>query len=150
MDLVAAGRAALLPEDDLTLAAVLKSPLIGLDDDDLLALAPGRSGSLAEALAASLEPRFAEARSRSRRGASARANHSPYTFYARLLGEDGGRRALLSRLGPEAGDAIDEFLALALAHERKTAPSLHAFLAEIESADFAVKRDMEARATACA
>ena len=36
MDLIAAGRTALLPEDDLTLACVLKSPLIGLTDKDLL------------------------------------------------------------------------------------------------------------------
>ena len=53
MDLVAAGRAALTPDDDLTLACVLKSPLIGLEEDDLFALAPDRSGSLAGALAAS-------------------------------------------------------------------------------------------------
>ena len=39
MDLIAAGRAALLPDDDLTLASALKSPLIGLDDDALLKLA---------------------------------------------------------------------------------------------------------------
>ena len=53
MDLIAAGRAALLPDDDLTLASVLKSPLIGLDEDALFRLAARRSGSLAEALAAS-------------------------------------------------------------------------------------------------
>ncbi len=143
MDLVAVGRSALRPEDDLTLAAALKSPLGGLDDDDLLALAPERPGSLAEALASAAEPRFAEARRRFETWRRRAANHSPYTFYARLMGEDGGRRALLSRLGPEAGDAIDEFLALALAHERKTAPSLHGFLAEIEESDSAIKRDME-------
>ncbi|MBV8661610.1 MAG: double-strand break repair helicase AddA, partial [Hyphomicrobiales bacterium] len=143
MDLVAVGRSALRPEDDLTLAAALKSPLCGLDDDDLLAIAPGRPGSLAEALGAASEPRIAEARRRTEAWRERAANHSPYAFYARLMGEDGGRRGLLSRLGPEAGDAIDEFLALALAHERKTAPSLHAFLAEIEESDFAIKRDME-------
>ncbi len=53
MDLAAAGRAALRPEDDLTLATALKSPLIGLDDDDLVKIAPGRAGSLFDALAAS-------------------------------------------------------------------------------------------------
>ena len=42
MDLIALGRFALLPDDDLTLAALLKTPLIGLDDDDLLAIAPNR------------------------------------------------------------------------------------------------------------
>ena len=56
MDLIAAGRAALLPDDDLTLASVLKSPLIGLDEDTLLKLAAKRSGSLAEALAALRRP----------------------------------------------------------------------------------------------
>ncbi len=35
MDLIAAGRASLTPDDDLTLACLLKSPLIGLDDDAL-------------------------------------------------------------------------------------------------------------------
>ena len=39
MDLIAAGRAALLPDDDLTLASALKSPLIGFDDDALMKIA---------------------------------------------------------------------------------------------------------------
>jgi ATP-dependent helicase/nuclease subunit A len=38
-DLAALGRFLLLPEDDLSLAAVLKSPLFGLDDMDLLEVA---------------------------------------------------------------------------------------------------------------
>jgi ATP-dependent helicase/nuclease subunit A len=145
MDLVAAGRAALLPEDDLTLASVLKSPLIGLADDDLIAIAPGRAGALAAALATAPEPRFVAARERLatwRRLAQAR---TPFAFYATLLGAEGGRRALLERLGPEAADAIDEFMALALAHEREQAPSLTDFLAEIEAAETPIKRDMEAR-----
>ena len=51
MDLIAVGRAALLPDDDLTLACALKSPLMGFDDDALMKIAARRSGSLAEALA---------------------------------------------------------------------------------------------------
>ncbi len=62
MDLIAAGRAALTPDDDLTLACLLKSPLIGLDDDALYALAADRTGSLAGALAASDEDAGAEGR----------------------------------------------------------------------------------------
>jgi ATP-dependent helicase/nuclease subunit A len=143
MDLIAVGRSALLPDDDLTLAAALKSPLVGLDDDDLMALAPQRAGSLARALAESADPRFAAARRRLEAWRRRAGSHSPYMFYARLVGEDGGRRALLARLGPEVADAIDEFLALALAHERETAPSLGAFLAEIEATDVPIKRDME-------
>ncbi len=143
MDLIAAGRAALLPDDDLTLASVLKSPLIGLDEETLLALAAERGGSLAEALAAS-DDLFAAKAARSLAVWRRRAQTlSPFSFYARLLGEDGGRKALAGRLGPEAADPIDEFLALALAHERREAPSLHNFLAEVEAADAEIKRDME-------
>ncbi len=143
MDLIAVGRSALLPDDDLTLAAALKSPLAGLDDEALIALAARRAGSLAQALAKNAEPRFAAARRRVEAWRRRAVDHTPYLFYARLIGEDGGRRALLARLGPEAADAIDEFMALALAHERKAAPSLNAFLAEVEATDFAIKRDME-------
>jgi ATP-dependent helicase/nuclease subunit A len=143
MDLIAAGRAALLPDDDLTLACVLKSPLIGLDEDALFKLAARRSGSLAEALAASDDGPAGEA---ARRLAVWRARAkalSPFAFYARILGEDGGRRALIGRLGHEARDPIDEFLTLALAHEQREAPSLHNFLAEVEGDDAEIKRDME-------
>ena len=51
MDLMALGRFVLLPEDDLTLATVLKGPLVGLDEDALFALAHGR-GRIAVAGAA--------------------------------------------------------------------------------------------------
>ncbi len=143
MDLIAVGRAALLPDDDLTLASALKSPLIGFDDDALLKLAAGRSGSLADALMGADEGPAIEA---SRRLAAWRERAkalSPFAFYARLLGDDGGRRALIGRLGPEAADPIDEFVTLALSHEQSEAPSLHNFLAEVESADVEIKRDME-------
>ena len=51
-DLMALGDFLMLPEDDLALASVLKSPLLGLDDDDLMALAPRRKGSLWQELLA--------------------------------------------------------------------------------------------------
>ena len=37
-DLISLGKFLLLPNDDLSLAEVLKSPLFGLDDDDLIKL----------------------------------------------------------------------------------------------------------------
>jgi ATP-dependent helicase/nuclease subunit A len=144
MDLIATGRAALLPDDDLALACVLKSPLIGLTDDDLIAIAPRRAGTLGQALADAPIERFAQARRKLEVWRERARTLSPFAFYARLLGEDCGRRAILSRLGPEAGDAIDEFLSLALDFEQNNAPSLLKFLDEIENADIAVKRDLEA------
>jgi ATP-dependent helicase/nuclease subunit A len=141
MDLIAVGRIALIGDDDLALACVLKSPLIGLDDDDLIRLAPQRSGTLAEAL--SQYPAYAAVAARLKQWRERAQRLTPFEFYALLLGADGGRRAFLSRLGQEAGDVIDEFLKLALDHEKFAAPSLTGFLAELEAADLIVKRDME-------
>ena len=59
MDLVAAGRAALLPDDDLTLATALKSPLVGLTDDDLIRIAAYRGDD--ESLLRALERHAADA-----------------------------------------------------------------------------------------
>jgi ATP-dependent helicase/nuclease subunit A len=68
---------------------------------------------------------------------------TPFAFYAWLLGGDGGRARILRRLGHEANDALDEFLELALAYERKAAASLQGFMAWLRTADTEVKRDME-------
>jgi ATP-dependent helicase/nuclease subunit A len=143
MDLVAIGRAALLPEDDLTLATALKTPLFGFDDDDLIRVAPLRSGSLHQAMRASDEHKMQAACAQLDLINKMGRALAPFAFYARLLGPRGGRRAFLARLGPEAGDALDEFLNLALAHERARAPSLAAFLCEVAGLDLSIKRDMD-------
>ena len=79
-------------------------------------IAPERTGSLFEAVKAAPGADSPEAR-RTLDTWRARAATSPFAFYSSLLCEDGGRRAFEARLGPEAADAIDEFLRLALAHE---------------------------------
>ncbi len=43
LDLMALARAVLQPDDDLSLAALLKSPVFNVTDDDLITLAAGRS-----------------------------------------------------------------------------------------------------------
>ncbi len=143
-DLMALGRVLLLTEDDLSLAAVMKSPLLGLNDDDLIALAPQREASLWEALAASETPTHRRAAAQLAIWRSKARATTPFHFYADVLMAGGARLAFNRRLGPESLDAIDEFLRLALDHETRSAPSLSAFLAEIEAADIEIKRDMEA------
>jgi ATP-dependent helicase/nuclease subunit A len=143
-DLAAAGRAALLVEDDLTLATVLKSPLFGLDDDDLLEIAPGREGSLFSALAQSARPAHRAAAAQIETWGRLAVDRAPYEFYSHILAQDGGRRRLVARLGPEANDAIDEFMRLSLDFERESAPTLTGFLDRIEGLDISIKRDMEA------
>jgi ATP-dependent helicase/nuclease subunit A len=145
IDLMNLADALLLPQDDLALAATLKSPLFGLDEDDLFALAWDRSGSLREALSkqASTRAPFQNALRRLEECERRFTHETPFAFYAWLLGGDGGRQRILRRLGTEANDALDEFLELALNYERKAPASLQGFMAWLRSADTEVKRDME-------
>ncbi|NNM71211.1 double-strand break repair helicase AddA [Enterovirga aerilata] len=149
-DLVAAGQAALLPRNDLVLAAALKSPLVGLDDDDLVRIAADRGE--AEPLVEALERAAKDGDMRAEAACRALARwrelareHGPFGFYAALLGPGEGRRRLVERLGGEAADAIDSFLIYAQTSEIGTdTPSLSTFLARFESAAHEVKRDLDA------
>lgn len=147
-DLVVLGRALLLPDDDLTLATALKTPLIDLNDDDLLRLAPGRTGSLRAALqeAAASELRYAAAEAKLAGWAREAGRSGPFRFFAGLLGPGGGRNLALARLGAEAGDALDAFLNAALDHERRYGPSLAGFLQHVTGSAADVKRDLSASA----
>jgi ATP-dependent helicase/nuclease subunit A len=144
MDLMVLADALLLPEDDLALATALKSPLFGLDDADLFALAWGRRSTLRAALLGQAgDRRFADVIAKLDRLADAARRETPFGFYANLLGREGGRRQILARLGSEADDALDEFLNLALAYEAYQAPSLQGFMAWLRAAQTEIKRDMD-------
>ncbi len=146
MDLIALGEALLLPQDDLALATVLRSPLFGLRDEDLFAIAWDRGRlSLRAALTRKTgENRiFADADALLRALAQEAQSKTPFAFYAELLGPGGARQRFLARLGHEANDALDEFLNLALDYERRETPSLQGFLAWLRQARAEVKRDME-------
>ena len=144
-DLVALCQVLLLPEDDLSLAAVLKSPLIGLDDDDLLAIGNGRRGSLWSALLAAADRSLwlAAAAAQLKRWRNEADFLPPFELLQRVLAEGDRRARMLERLGPEAGDAIDELLDLALRYDSGSPPSLQGFLDWLAGANPAVKRDMD-------
>ena len=130
MDLIALGDVLLLPEDDLSLAAVLRSPLFGLSEEALFELAYDRgAATLYERLQAVRDrPPFAAAYARLRELQAQVDFLPPFEFYVRLLGEGGGRRRLLARLGPAAAEPIEAFLTQALAFEQSHPPSMQAFL----------------------
>jgi ATP-dependent helicase/nuclease subunit A len=145
MDLLALADALLLRGDDLALATVLKGPFFGFDDDALFALAWRRRGTLWAALNAradEAQPYADAAKTLDRLAAMAR-HETPFGFYARLLGPEGGRERILARLGPEAADALDEFLNRALAYEATQTASLQGFVDFMRLAAPEVKRDMD-------
>ncbi|HEX4158335.1 MAG TPA: double-strand break repair helicase AddA [Rhizomicrobium sp.] len=145
MDLVALGRFVLLPEDDLNLAALLRSPLIGISEQELYLLAAGRDGTLWRTLETRRDetPAFSFAHTLLAEAWNRADYTPPFEFYAHVLGPRDGRKRMLARLGAETNDAIDEFLSLALSYERLNTPSLEGFLHWLEAGDAEIRRDMD-------
>ena len=144
-DLIALGQCLLLPEDDLTLAALLKSPIFNLGEDALFTLAHGRGKkSLWERLqenGGAAYEMLADLR--------ARADFiAPYELYIYLLDTLGARRRFIGRMGEEYADPIDEFLSQALLYERSHTPSLQGFMHWLAAGESEIKRDMEQAADA--
>ncbi|MDO8290566.1 MAG: double-strand break repair helicase AddA [Parvibaculum sp.] len=147
MDLMALGAFTLLPQDDLTLAVLLKSPLVGLDEDALFVLAHdrGEGKSLWQSLQENRGTRedFSTAHTLLSDFLDRADFEPPYEFFAHVLGEAGGRRKLLARLGSDANDPVDEFLNLALTYERDHAASMQGFLHWVSEGSAEIKRDMD-------
>jgi ATP-dependent helicase/nuclease subunit A len=153
MDLMALARFLLLPEDDLSLAELLKGPLIGFDDDRLFTLAHGRPGTLWAAMAASRDPAVTAARNWLSDILARVDFQAPFELFSDVLAQPcpgdalSGRRAMLGRLGAEAEDPLDELLSLALGFERQLPPSLQRFLHWLETGETEIKREQEAGET---
>ena len=143
MDLMALARFALCPNDDLTLATVLKCPLLGFGDEQLLKLVPFGPESLWTTLAGRTEDVFTDAVQKLQQWRKDANALTPFAFFSTVLSRDGGKRAFLARLGSEASDALDEFVAAAKDYESAHAPSLQGFIAWLEEATTVVKRDMD-------
>ena len=153
-DLIALGRFVLLEHDDMALACVLRSPLCGICEDELFALArpDGRhheNAGLWHKMRTAFE-RGAPCARHFERLSAWRAHgfaRSPFEFYAAILSGDGVRQRLRQRFGRPVDDVLDEFLAAALAHERHehgNLVSLEAFLNLVESGAISIRRDNEA------
>jgi len=149
-DLLALGRFILFPDDDLTLAALLKSPFCGLTDEDIYALAKGRRATLWAELRhrAEEQPAWTTARTVLDWALTEGRKRQPFEFFAGWLGladADGRshRAKVLTRLGAEAEEALDEFLAQVMEAEQRGVRDLEALVADFAALDIVVKREME-------
>ncbi|HQY43253.1 MAG TPA: double-strand break repair helicase AddA [Paracoccaceae bacterium] len=138
-----------LPEDDLSLAAVLRSPLFGWSEAALYDLAAGRRAK--EYLWQALRVDDAQARETLAVLTDLRDSADflrPYELIERILTRHDGRRKLLARLGPEAEDGIDALLAETLGYEQGNVPSLTGFLVWMQTGEIEVKRRLDSASRA--
>ena len=146
-DLLALGDVMLLPEDDLQLAAVLKSPLFGLDEEALFTLAHDRGKRslharlMAHAGGADAMGRAADRLQHFRNLADDR---SVFAFFSAVLTET--RQDFRRRLGAAVDETLEHFLGLAQSFGAGGGVSLTAFLAELRGSGGEVRRDMDSAA----
>ncbi|QZD92993.1 double-strand break repair helicase AddA [Qipengyuania xiapuensis] len=142
-DLMAAIRFAAQPLDDLTLANLLVSPLIGWSQDDLLVFGYREKGiRLWEHLRGSDQPRVAQTVHDLREILRRADFDSPQQLlHWILVGPMDGRRKLVARLGREANDPIDELLNAANAYASSHVASLQGFIRWFDAGDGELKRE---------
>lgn len=149
-DLIAIARFALYPDDDLSLAGVLRSPFCDVDEDSLFELAgrENRRGLWRELRDRAPErTEWSHARDLLAFALDSR-DRDPFAFFSGLLNRIdatgvSGRARMLRRLGREAEEAIDETLNQVLSAEDRGAVDLETCLARLEAADVEVKRELE-------
>ena len=144
-DLLALGDAITLPENDLQLASVLKSPLFGMDEELLFGLAHDRGGkSLHSALMhyAGSDSKMGQIADRYELLRNAADQMSVFAFFSHVL-NDGGRAAFRERLGASVDEALDHFLALAQTFGHAGGASLTEFLMSVRATGGEIKRDLD-------
>jgi ATP-dependent helicase/nuclease subunit A len=143
-DVLAFIHALTLASDDHALACVLKSPLVStpLSEDQLFRLAHDRgTATLWDRLASSEDQACKALHAELARWRDLMPAMRPYEFLSALLLQR--RKAILARLGSEAGDAVDAMLEAALAYEDAHPASVSGFANWFETEEMTVKRDME-------
>ena len=148
-DVLAALRFAAQPQDDLSLANLLASPLVGWTQDDILAHVPRLPKQrLWEHLNRDDASSFVAATAERLKDLLRRADYqTPQALISWLLtGPWQGRAKLVERLGAEANDPLDELINAAFAYEAEHWPSLAGFIAWFDAGTGDLKRDSDGAA----
>lgn len=140
----------LLPEDDLNLATLLKTPLIALSEENLFTLCHGREDTVWQSLLEKqADPAFADIAAWLLHWRQRVDLLRPYELLQHVLdaacpadADGSARRALWQRLGPDALDPIDELLAEAQRFETQSLPTLEHFLGWLTTGDVERKREL--------
>lgn len=144
MDLLALGNFLCLPQDDYSLACVLKSPLIndgyGLSEDELFELCQMRKWSLWQSLKdhSSQTQTFEKAYGFLKDLLGQVDLKSPYSLFHGILSQT--ENQFIARLGSECQEVLEEFLNLVFSFEEKNPPTLQGFMNHMETLETEIKR----------
>jgi ATP-dependent helicase/nuclease subunit A len=142
-DILSLLKFATTPEDDLSLAEAMRSPLLNISEGELFTLAYGRKATLWQSFREDKDL-YSNAAAVLDDVLSKADWMRPYELIDRILTLHKGRENLLDRLGEEVEDGVDELLSQAMRYERIEAPTLTGFLNWFASGKVELKREMDA------
>ncbi len=143
-DLVSLVAFLVAPQDDLSLATALRSPLFGWSEQELFSLAHKRpKGSLLWKALRRQSNDFPKTIAILEDLRAVTEFCKPYELLERILTRHRGRYHFLSRIGPEAEEGINALLSQALRYEQIEIPSLGGFLSWLEVDKLEVKRQID-------
>lgn len=130
-DILSLAKFALMPKDDLNLAELLKSPIVGMSEEELHMSFYRNKKSKAD---------LSQVRILNDIKRMALSN-SLFNFFYHLIEVIDLRELLSAANGPSSHDALDEFLNLVMQFEKQNSSNLQEFIYWIERKDMEVKRD---------
>ena len=139
-DLMAFIQWCMLPEDDYSLACILKSPIVpqAVTEDELFALAYDRGGqSLWDVVSKNASPNSDLLSEYQAKAVSSTASD----FLHQILNV--ARKRIVQRLGSEAREATDALLDMAYDFDARQGGGLFAFLGWFEKSETTLRREME-------
>ena len=139
-DLIALTEFVLQPQNDLNLANIIKSPILGLKEDDLFNICFTRNKS---SLWHQLQKAYPSSASQLKEIMNLADTTPPFEFYDTILGAFGLRKKFVARFGQEVNETLDEFLSLTLNFEKTNTPSLQNFLTWFSQNEIEIKRDLD-------
>lgn len=140
-DLISLGKFLLLPNDDLSLAEVLKSPIFGLNDDDLFNICYNRKGSVFDSLLKN--NKYVHIADQLKELLNFVGFMRPFELFSYVLIKLNGRKNFISRMGNEVEDVLDEFINLTIVFEQSNTPSLQKFIDWIAKDEVIIQKEME-------
>jgi ATP-dependent helicase/nuclease subunit A len=135
-DLLNLIRFAVNPDDDAALAFVLRSPICKLTESELLDIAKDRRKSLFSEVSEKRPDIYKDLSD-----IISISNLPPYSFFSKVMGKY--RHKIISALGKQVIEPLDEFITLSLSFERTKPGGLVRFLRWFLDGENEIKRDME-------
>lgn len=140
LDLISAAKFTLNPEDDLNLACLLKSPLIGLREEDLQKLCQSRGK---KSLWQHMQDSTHKVCIKLELFINIAKTLNAKNFFHYLADVMGFREKLVTSIGLECNDAIDELLNYSYNYATTTDCSLQSFIFWFENYQIDIKRRVE-------